>query len=123
MLDIYVFFSSRRRHTRWNCDWSSDVCSSDLASWTSPVLPCQPYSGFGSDNTGMNLKLSCSRCHFSGKSEYRSAGDLAPQYSVMERFNPILKACSTMPLMAPKPHTPDMKIIGLSSSSRREKLP
>src|SRR5689334_16778890 len=23
------FFSSRRRHTRWNCDWSSDVCSSD----------------------------------------------------------------------------------------------
>src|SRR6516164_3045020 len=21
------FFSSRRRHTRWNCDWSSDVCS------------------------------------------------------------------------------------------------
>src|SRR6267143_1024867 len=26
------FFSSRRRHTRWNCDWSSDVCSSDLLS-------------------------------------------------------------------------------------------
>src|SRR3989338_10929670 len=25
-----VIFSSRRRHTRWNCDWSSDVCSSDL---------------------------------------------------------------------------------------------
>src|SRR5579862_2450104 len=25
------FFSSRRRHTRWHCDWSSDVCSSDLA--------------------------------------------------------------------------------------------
>src|SRR5438309_2771314 len=25
-----VFFSSRRRRTRWNCDWSSDVCSSDL---------------------------------------------------------------------------------------------
>src|SRR6266487_5732100 len=26
------FFSSRRRHTRWTGDWSSDVCSSDLAS-------------------------------------------------------------------------------------------
>ena len=25
------FFSSRRRHTRWACDWSSDVCSSDLS--------------------------------------------------------------------------------------------
>src|SRR4051812_49702706 len=24
------FFSSRRRHTRLTCDWSSDVCSSDL---------------------------------------------------------------------------------------------
>src|SRR2546430_14790219 len=24
------FFSSRRRHTRFDCDWSSDVCSSDL---------------------------------------------------------------------------------------------
>src|SRR2546430_8492397 len=26
----YIFFSSRRRHTRFDCDWSSDVCSSDL---------------------------------------------------------------------------------------------
>src|SRR5256886_651356 len=25
----YFFFSSRRRHTRFDCDWSSDVCSSD----------------------------------------------------------------------------------------------
>src|SRR5689334_24517991 len=29
-LFVFFFFSSRRRHTRWNCDWSSDVCSSDL---------------------------------------------------------------------------------------------
>src|SRR5689334_24350377 len=28
---LFFFFSSRRRHTRWNCDWSSDVCSSDLS--------------------------------------------------------------------------------------------
>src|SRR6266581_3662699 len=27
---FYFFFSSRRRHTRWTGDWSSDVCSSDL---------------------------------------------------------------------------------------------
>src|SRR5689334_24250803 len=31
-LFFFFFFSSRRRHTRWNCDWSSDVCSSDLVS-------------------------------------------------------------------------------------------
>src|SRR6266568_6988273 len=30
-MEFFFFFSSRRRHTRWNCDWSSDVCSSDLS--------------------------------------------------------------------------------------------
>src|SRR5215211_9301651 len=30
LVDIF-FFSSRRRHTRSLCDWSSDVCSSDLS--------------------------------------------------------------------------------------------
>src|SRR5438270_13849553 len=29
---VGFFFSSRRRHTRFDCDWSSDVCSSDLTS-------------------------------------------------------------------------------------------
>src|SRR5256886_16905864 len=30
LISIFFFFSSRRRHTRFDCDWSSDVCSSDL---------------------------------------------------------------------------------------------
>src|SRR5690625_6763173 len=30
-IHVLFFFSSRRRHTRWPRDWSSDVCSSDLA--------------------------------------------------------------------------------------------
>src|SRR5947207_8730558 len=34
----FFFFSSRRRHTRSLCDWSSDVCSSDL------LLSAQPAS-------------------------------------------------------------------------------
>src|SRR5256886_4928440 len=29
-MQFVFFFSSRRRHTRFDCDWSSDVCSSDL---------------------------------------------------------------------------------------------
>src|SRR4051794_41536236 len=29
-INFWFFFSSRRRHTRWTGDWSSDVCSSDL---------------------------------------------------------------------------------------------
>src|SRR5437762_9964657 len=31
MCHVFFFFSSRRRHTRYIGDWSSDVCSSDLA--------------------------------------------------------------------------------------------
>src|SRR2546427_7911268 len=35
---FFFFFSSRRRHTRFDCDWSSDVCSSDLASASSALI-------------------------------------------------------------------------------------
>src|SRR5690606_40731117 len=31
---LFFFFSSRRRHTRFSRDWSSDVCSSDLSKAT-----------------------------------------------------------------------------------------
>src|SRR2546430_1667931 len=33
----FFFFSSRRRHTRFDCDWSSDVCSSDLPVFVSDL--------------------------------------------------------------------------------------
>src|SRR5690606_40711413 len=36
---FFFFFSSRRRHTRFSRDWSSDVCSSDLCR---PRLPIRP---------------------------------------------------------------------------------
>src|SRR5438309_840582 len=38
--DQKFFFSSRRRHTRWNCDWSSDVCSSDLNNLLCALAHC-----------------------------------------------------------------------------------
>src|SRR5947207_12166437 len=43
---VCFFFSSRRRHTRSLCDWSSDVCSSDLllGSRRSPPRPWRPSS-------------------------------------------------------------------------------
>src|SRR5947209_10278318 len=43
---FFFFFSSRRRHTRYWRDWSSDVCSSDLA-------PLQPPSFW--------LRISCAQ--------------------------------------------------------------
>src|SRR5260221_12926612 len=37
-IPLCFFFSSRRRHTRSLCDWSSDVCSSDLAYYLKQVV-------------------------------------------------------------------------------------
>src|SRR5690606_40435944 len=36
------FFSSRRRHTRFSRDWSSDVCSSDLAAFAAAAAGPDP---------------------------------------------------------------------------------
>src|SRR5882762_7222088 len=41
-MDGVFFFSSRRRHTRFKCDWSSDVCSSDLV--RGPMMVKGDYS-------------------------------------------------------------------------------
>src|SRR6266853_3947616 len=38
---MFFLFSSRRRHTRFDCDWSSDVCSSDLIA----VIKLRGYQG------------------------------------------------------------------------------
>src|SRR2546427_1415883 len=38
LLVLFFFFSSRRRHTRFDCDWSSDVCSSDLGGQVVRIL-------------------------------------------------------------------------------------
>src|SRR2546430_6030042 len=47
---FFFFFSSRRRHTRFDCDWSSDVCSSDL-----------PLPGPGGPVRGPWRRLRCCR--------------------------------------------------------------
>src|SRR5207253_6564620 len=41
---MLFFFSSRRRHTRWPRDWSSDVCSSDLLEADSVVVAAGAWS-------------------------------------------------------------------------------
>src|SRR2546430_7439756 len=41
------FFSSRRRHTRFDCDWSSDVCSSDLRRGSYFMIPVASESDRG----------------------------------------------------------------------------
>src|SRR2546430_12523928 len=52
------FFSSRRRHTRFDCDWSSDVCSSDLPPAGVEPAP-RPYKGrvLAVDTTEASLEM------------------------------------------------------------------
>src|SRR5690606_39701681 len=40
---FFFFFSSRRRHTRFSRDWSSDVCSSDLFQFRSSIQLAAAY--------------------------------------------------------------------------------
>src|SRR5215510_13888748 len=46
MFHFFFFFSSRRRHTRWPRDWSSDVCSSDLAGGMERTVLAEALSGY-----------------------------------------------------------------------------
>src|SRR6266478_208726 len=52
---FFFFFSSRRRHTRFDCDWSSDVCSSDLNSrWPRAGERSNFHRNVASENRGVH---------------------------------------------------------------------
>src|SRR3989454_8467070 len=60
MLHVFFFFSSRRRHTRLQGDWSSDVCSSDLgvrAHFGSAMLRTGGLKGFADGSLGSTTAL------------------------------------------------------------------
>src|SRR5260370_21090268 len=74
----YFFFSSRRRHTRFKCDWSSDVCSSDLArsawrSWLPKRVRNARLTGLPrSENNPIAAGNATARC---ARSEERRGGE------------------------------------------------
>src|SRR5206468_6832660 len=60
----FFFFSSRRRHTRSDRDWSSDVCSSDLCGLTTQHRCCafgHPFSRSYGANVPSSLERFLSR--------------------------------------------------------------
>src|SRR5260221_3953086 len=68
-LAYLFFFSSRRRHTRSLCDWSSDVCSSDLPAKEEPIL-VQGKVTQSLANTQFRVKLDNGHeviCHIAGR--------------------------------------------------------
>src|SRR5215211_1385254 len=52
---FFFFFSSRRRHTRSLCDWSSDVCSSDL--YEALVLTRDSYGQPNDERSGLQVAI------------------------------------------------------------------
>src|SRR5436309_9272188 len=54
---FFFFFSSRRRHTRFSRDWSSDVCSSDLlrAQGAPPASRCRTGDRLGGGLPSVHL--------------------------------------------------------------------
>src|SRR2546421_4228625 len=67
---VFFFFSSRRRHTRSDRDWSSDVCSSDLLAvqrhdrCAACVIPVQRRPPGGSDAPRKGRTSRASHHHF-----------------------------------------------------------
>src|SRR2546421_9230640 len=64
----YFFFSSRRRHTRSDRDWSSDVCSSDLFSYAVRAVYVESCSMFvrGGVYRAVKMSLGGTLAKFSG---------------------------------------------------------
>src|SRR6266480_6436071 len=67
VFSFFFFFSSRRRHTRLTCDWSSDVCSSDLALGLPAVaVQVQCPEPFGGEDRLVHLQLPPPRLEVEG---------------------------------------------------------
>src|SRR5690606_40728202 len=67
LVTCFFFFSSRRRHTRFSRDWSSDVCSSDLTrlaicSTTAVTVRCTPSRRLRARRSGAAFRWSPLAC-------------------------------------------------------------
>src|SRR6266567_4973329 len=92
-ISFFFFFSSRRRHTRFDCDWSSDVCSSDLAAigevTENPEIRAVLVTGAGrAFSSGADLKEAAEQ-----------AGDgTVDVYKILtERYHPLITGIRQMP--------------------------
>src|SRR5690606_12734421 len=79
--DIYFFFSSRRRHTRFSRDWSSDVCSSDLADGSEAA-----YDRLLLATGSCPLILDLPGCELPGVLGYRDIADTRAMLEAAERY-------------------------------------
>src|SRR6266478_7135785 len=88
---FFFFFSSRRRHTRFDCDWSSDVCSSDLAE-----TGCPGCAGTGCPDSGATGCPGCAGTGCPGTAHQ-------PAREVPEHSDPWRSASAWPSLTPPRP--------------------
>src|SRR2546430_6905109 len=82
VVDVNIFFfSSRRRHTRFDCDWSSDVCSSDLQRFVIHGVPWDSYVAIGEALLNVPIRLTYSR----GSLEFMTASLEHEEYAHLLR--------------------------------------
>src|SRR5260370_16531565 len=88
---LFFFFSRRRRHTRFKCDWSSDVCSSDLPdddlagavlAFRNGPLEGVVVGGVVLDMNGHGLDLGVERWTFWHRPAHHDAVHLQPEVVV-----------------------------------------
>src|SRR6266480_7264406 len=94
---FFFFFSSRRRHTRLTCDWSSDVCSSDLLD--DALLIAAAPGGVGQDDAAGVI----------GEQPRVGEGDV-PAEAAAEHDRLVQPERVTQPpqVIGPAPHVPEL---------------
>src|SRR5690625_6850893 len=90
---IGFFFSSRRRHTRWPRDWSSDVCSSDLDLDQVDTIDGDDYYFYDYRNKDVEAAVSVDDECYSFEAEEHSEDDMLEMSQSLkpidEQFNDI----------------------------------
>src|SRR5467141_2994731 len=98
------FFSSIRRHTRFKCDWSSDVCSSDLAGRTLSISPTlSVWCGLDRDGDRARALLAASleRLYSRPYQDFRNLSIAGQPTEVAEALLPYIEAgCQDFSLLA-----------------------
>src|SRR5256885_7099742 len=90
---LSFFFSSRRRHTRLQGDWSSDVCSSDLPVRFTPISSSSCFNGFET-TTIKDADLIDSFSHSLSQGEKRTGSQYsATQFSERSEERRVGKEC------------------------------
>src|SRR5438067_9696536 len=79
----FFFFSSRRRHTRSKRDWSSDVCSSDLASMAQTMPGVESFDVHDEKRWTANVKIPLGLGGLKMKVAMEKVDEREPEHAVL----------------------------------------